>query len=179
MKKYKLDFGVREIGKFQFYSGVLVGLGYAFTFNFLLRLALRICNLGEYIDDWNLNYEINTFYYLLIGFSSVCFAFCFTTNLWMGKLFLKNSKRTLKYRKARVNSVWILFGTLMFLLRLFWFMAGLGITIENDFPLLGFMIPLFIYLYCWNLISGVFKSTKALLISLPVIMLFSVILSFL
>ncbi|CAL2062595.1 conserved membrane hypothetical protein [Tenacibaculum sp. 190524A05c] len=174
-----MDFGVREIGKFQFYSGISVGLGYAITLNYLLRLTLRTCNLGMDINNWSLNYEISSYYYLLIGFSSVCFAFCFTTNLWLGKLFLKNSKRTLKHRKARVNSVWILFGTLMFLLRLFWFLLSVDITIENDFPLLGFMIPLFIYLYCWNLISGVFKSTKALLISILVIMLFSVILSFL
>lgn len=179
LNKYKPNFGVSEIGKFQFYSGILFGLGYAFTLNYLFRLTLRICNLGMYIDDWSLNYEINPFYYLLIAFSSVCFAFCFTTNLWMSKVYVKDKRRKLKIRKAQFNSIWILFGTLMFLLRLFWYLAGVEITIENDFPLLGFGIPFLIYIYCWNLISDVFKSTKALLISLPIILLFSVVLSLL
>ena len=66
---------------------------------------------------------------------------------------------------AQINPIWILFGTLLFLLRLFWFFAGVSLTIEKDFAYLGFMFPIFIYLYCWNLISDIYKSKKPFLIT--------------
>jgi hypothetical protein len=105
-----------------------------------------------YIDQWNLDYEIPGYYYILIGFSSVGFAFCFTTYLWKSKPFATNRRKTIKLRMAQINPIWIFFGTLMFLLRMFWFLTGVELTIEKDFPNIGFMIPIFIYMFCWNLI---------------------------
>ncbi|WP_377715728.1 hypothetical protein [Pseudofulvibacter geojedonensis] len=121
--------------------------------------------MGMYIDQWNIDYEIPTYYNILIGFSSIGFAFCFTTYLWMSTPFVANRKKTLKLRMAQINPIWIFFGVLLFLLRMFWFLASIELTIEKDFPFLGFMIPTFIYLYCWNLISHIYKSKKSFLIS--------------
>lgn len=165
MKQIKSEFSINEIGKFRFYSGILIGIGFSIILNSLFRQTLRLCNLGTDIDQWNLNYEITIYYYLLIGFTSIGFAFCFTTYLWMSKPFATNRRKTLKLRMAQLNPIWIFFGTLMFLLRMFWFLAGVELTIEKDFSSLGFMIPVFTYLYCWNLISDIYRSKKAFLIS--------------
>ncbi len=78
---------------------------------------------------------------------------------------------------AQTNAIWILFGTLFFLLRLFWFFAGVDLTIEKDFAYLGFMIPIFIYLYCWNLISDIYKSKKPFLVTSLIIIIVGVMLS--
>ncbi|CAM4150463.1 MULTISPECIES: hypothetical protein [Flavobacterium] len=177
MKNLKPNFSIDEIGKFRFYSGALIGIGFSIILNSLFRMTLRLCNLGMYIDQWNLNYEISVYYYTLIGFTSVGFAFCFTTYLWMSKPFAINRRKTLKLRMAQINPIWIFFGTLMFLLRMFWFLSGVKLTIEKDFPILGFMIPIFIYLYCWNLISDVYKSKKAFLISSLIFIIGGIILS--
>ena len=164
MKKLKSDLTIIEIGKFRFYSGIVIGIGYCIIFNSLLRISLKLCNIGDNIEAMNwlniINYQLSFNYLTLIGFASVGFSFCFTTYLWMSKPFATDRKKTKRLRMAQINPIWILFGTLLFLLRLFWFFAGIELTIEKDFPYLGFMIPIFIYLYCWNLISDIYKAKK-------------------
>ena len=177
MKKLKSDLKINEIGGFQFYSGVLVGIGYSFILNILFRYILRLSNLGMYIDEWSLAYEIPNYYYVLIGYSSVAFSFCLTTYLWMSKPFATIRRKTIRLRMAQVNPIWIFYGVLLFLLRWFAFFLGLELTIEEDFSYLGFMVPVFIYLYCWNLISDVYKSKKMFLISTLIILVFGFLLS--
>ena len=41
MKKLKSDFLINEIGKFRFYSGIIIGIGYCLIFNSLLRITLK------------------------------------------------------------------------------------------------------------------------------------------
>ncbi|WP_159021488.1 hypothetical protein [Formosa sp. L2A11] len=181
MKKLKSDFSINEIGTLRFYSGIIVGIGYCLIFNTLLRITLRLCNIGDNIEAMNwlniINYEFSAYYLTLIGIASVGFSFCFTTYLWMSKPFATNRRKTLKLRMAQINPIWILFGTLLFLLRMFWFIAGVDLTIEKDFAYLGFMIPIFIYLYCWNLISDIYKSKKPFLITSLIIIIIGIILS--
>jgi len=177
LKKLKSDFTINEIGKFRFYSGIIFGIGFSLILNSLFRLTLRLANLGMYIDQWNLDYEILTYYYILIGFAAIGFAFCFTTYIWMSKPFATNRRKTIRLRMAQINPIWIFFCTLLFLLRMFWFLAGVELTIEKDFPILGFMIPVFIYLYCWNLISDTYKSNKSFLISSLIFIIIGFILS--
>jgi len=169
LKKLKSDFTINEIGKFRFYSGIAIGIGFSLIFNSLFRVILRICNVGEVFTDLNwanyYSYEFSTYYLTLIGFASIGFSFCFTTYLWMSKPFASVRKKTLRLRTAQINPIWILFGTLFFLLRLFWFFAGVDLTIEKDFAYLGFMIPIFIYFYCWDLISHIYKSKKPFVIT--------------
>jgi len=169
LKKIKSDFTITEIGKFRFYSGIIIGIGFSLIFNSLLRLTLKLCNIGTTITDLSwfniVDYKISTYYLILIGFASFGFSFCFTTYLWMSKPIETNKRKKLKLRMAQMNSIWILFGSLMFLLRMFWFIADLELTIEKNFSFVGFMISGFIYMYCWNLISDVYKSKKAFLIS--------------
>ncbi len=140
-----------------------------------------MCNLGNVITDlsWSnsYNYQFSNYYLTLISFASIAFSFCITTYLWMSKPFASNRKKTLRIRMAQINPIWILFGTFMFLLRLFWFFAGVDLTIEKDFAYLGFMIPIFIYLYCWNLISFIYKSKKTFLITSFIVIISASILS--
>jgi hypothetical protein len=60
---------------------------------------------------------------------------------------------------------------------MFWFLAGVDLTIEKDFAYLGFMIPVFIYLYCWNLISDIYKTKKQFLICLLIFIIIGFTLS--
>lgn len=176
MSYYKAKFTINKIGKFQFYSGVIIGLGYSIVFNFLLRFVLRVSNFGIYIDDWNFVYKINAYYSLLIGFASIVFSFCYTTYLWMSKSVLIGNRK-LKYRVVQSNSIWVLFIVLMFLLRMFSFFSTTTLTIQDDFPITGFLLPLFVYLYCWNLISRIYKCKKPFFIFTIMLLLLSLLLS--
>ena len=177
MKNLKSDLRIDEIGKFRFYSGILIGIGYSLVLNLLFRFILRLSNLGMYVDEWNLEYEIPIYYYYLIGYSSVAFSFCLTTYMWMSKPYATIRTKTIRLRMAQVNPIWVFYGVLLFLLRWFAFFLGLELTIKKDFSCLGFMVPIFIYLYCWNLISDVYKSKKKFLISLLIVLVFGFILS--
>lgn len=181
MKKLKSDFLINEIGKFRFYSGIIIGIGYCLIFNSLLRITLKLCNVGNNIEAMNwlniVNYEFSTYYLTLIGFASAGFSFCFTTYLWMSKPFATNRKKTMKLRMDQINPIWILFGTLLFISRMFWFLASVDLTIEKDYVYLGFMIPIFIYLYCWNLISDIYKSKKLFLVTSLIIIIIGIIMS--
>lgn len=181
LKKLKSDFTINEIGKFRFYSGIAIGIGFSLVFNILFRVILKMCNVGEVITDlsWSnyYSYEFSIYYLTLIGFASVGFSFCFTTYLWMSKPFACIRKKTIRLRMAQINPIWILFGTLLFLLRMFWFFAGVDLTIEKDFAYLGFMIPIFIYVYCWNLISDIYKSKEPFFMTSLIIIILGFILS--
>lgn len=181
LKKLKSDFTINEIGKFRFYSGIAIGIGFSLVFNILFRVILKMCNVGEVIADlsWSnyYSYEFSIYYLTLIGFASVGFSFCFTTYLWMSKPFASIRKKTIRLRMAQINPIWILFGTLLFLLRMFWFLAGVDLTIEKDFAYLGFIIPIFIYVYCWNLISDIYKSKEPFFMTSLIIIILGFILS--
>jgi len=168
---------ISEIGKFRFYSGIIIGLGYSVIFNYLFRFALRICNYGKYIEEWRYDYEISPYYYLLIGFASVGFSFSFTTYLWLSKPKARIKNRTLKLRFAQTSSIWVFFVTLFFLLRMFWFFASIDLTIEKDYRYVAFLLPVFIYMYCWSLIRSVYKSRKIFWISLLLFIIIGFVLS--
>lgn len=168
MKKLKSDFTLKEIGTFRLYSGLIIWLGFSIVLNSLFRGALKLSNLGMYVDNWSLDYEINSFYKILIGFNAIAFAFCYATYIWMSHPYASIRKKTSRLRMAQINPLWIFYGALLFLSRMFLFFLSTEITIEKDFPLLGFLFPIFIYLYCWNMISAVYKSKKPFLISIVI-----------
>ncbi|MFV9484911.1 hypothetical protein ACNI3T_13765, partial [Christiangramia sp. ASW11-125] len=67
-------------------------------------------------------------------------------------------RKKIKLRFAQVNSIWIFGGVMLFLTRIYWFLAGVDLTIEKDFKYLGLLFPIFTFFYCWNLIANVYKS---------------------
>lgn len=171
MDYYKPKFTINKIGRFQFYNGIVIGLGYSIVLNLLFRFVLRISNFGVSIDNWNFVYKIDAYYSLLIGFTSVAFAFCYTTYLWMSTPIFSYKRKKLRLRMASVNPIWIFYGVLMFLLRMFAYFSGTTLTIKEDFTVSGFLLPVFVYLYCWHLISCVYKCNKVFLIVTLIVVL--------
>lgn len=184
MYKYKIYFTIKQIGKFRFYSGIIIGFIYSIVFNYLLRLVTRLTNIGEYCivtaekNSWQnvINYEFSNYYLYLIASTSIAFGFCYTTYLWSSKAKLNSIKLTLSNRKAHYNSIFVLYMPLLFLTRLIMFVIGINLTIEKDIGYYAFLLPLFLYFYCWNLISTMYKSKMNILIyTLPLVPLFIIL----
>ena len=175
MKKYKSEFNVERIGRFQFYSGIVVGIGYSIILTFLFQLLSKTNNVTIALNNgnWNnlLNSKLNFYYTLFFGLLSVSLGFCFTTYLWMSKPSSGIRNETRKLRFAQTNSVFI-FGVIMLVLTRFFtiYMGfnydGFYLDLKEYFGLLAFLLPIFIFLYCWSLISKIYQSKKVLLISL-------------
>ncbi|MBQ0769329.1 MAG: hypothetical protein KBT58_08560 [Bizionia sp.] len=137
--------------------------------------------MGVYITDESwlnvIDYKFSYYYLALIAFTSLGLSFCFTTYLWTSKPFASNRKKTIRLRMAQVNAMWIVYGILAFLFRLFWSFAGVEITIVDHFKYAAFMLPFVIYLYCWNLISDVYKSKNTFLRTTLSIIIIGIVLS--
>jgi len=120
--------------------------------------------MGIVLDENNvfniLNYEISPYYYALIAFFSVSMSFCFTTYLWMSAPYASMRNKTRRLRMAHFNSVWIFYACSAFLLRMYMILIGVPYTIEEDYAVVGFLLPMVIYFYCWNLISDVYVVWK-------------------
>lgn len=181
MRKLKQKFSIKEIGVFRFYSGLIVGVGFSFVLNSLLRQIFRILQFNKaFVESSSkgiLDYNFSIYNLNIIGFTSVSLAFCFITYLWMSKLYSSVRRKTLKLRFAQTNSVWVFGSVLLFLTQMISFVDEAQISVESDYPYLGFMLPVFIFLYCWNLISDVFKSFKPFLISVLIFVVYGLILS--
>ena len=186
MKKLKTNFSISEIGKFQFYSGIIIGIGYGFILNFIFKLFTKITYLNTAINkgNWNntFNAELSFYYSLFIGLLSASFAFCITSYLWMNRPFNLNRKKRLKIRISQTNSLFI-FG-IMFMILVRFFTVYVMFNYENfDFDIndyfgLGiFIVPLFIFLFNWIFISKVYNSKKIFFLSLFILLLFGLILS--
>jgi hypothetical protein len=175
LKKYKSDFNIEQIGRFRFYSGIVVGIGYSIILTFLFQMLSKTNNVTIALNDGNWNNLINSkldFYYTsFFGFLSVSLGFCFTTYLWMSKPNSKKRNVTRKLRFAQTNSIFV-FGVIMLVLTRFFtiYMGfnydGFYLNLKEHFGFLSFLLPLFIFLYNWALISKIYQSKKILLISL-------------
>lgn len=137
--------------------------------------------MGVYITDesWSniIDYQFSYYYLTLIAFTSISLSFCFSTYLWMSKPFAIKRNKTIRLRMAQANAMWIVYGILAFLFRLFLIFAGVELTLLEDFKYVAFMLPVVIYLYCWNLISGIYKSKKIFLKTTLYIIIIGIIMS--
>jgi vacuolar-type H+-ATPase subunit I/STV1 len=123
--------------------------------------------------NWNnlINSKLDFYYTSFFGFLSVSLGFCFTTYLWMSKPNSEKRNVTRKLRFAQTNSIFV-FGVIMLVLTRFFtiYMGfnydGFYLNLKEYFGFLAFLLPLFIFLYNWALISKIYQSKKILLISL-------------
>ena len=178
---FKPSFTINEIGKKQFYLGLIIGLGYSIIFNYLLRLITLFANFSlsrknPYFINLE-NYDISQFMLNLIGISSVCFGFTFTTYIWLSKLNLGNKKLNIRKRYGQANSLFIIFTCFLFLIRLWNFFIQNPISLEKDFGLYCYLLPIFIFLYNWNLINRIYKVQKMILVIVPLIIIIGKLLS--
>lgn len=182
----KKDFKIEQIGRFRFYSGIIVGIQYSIILTFLFQMLSKANNITIALNDgnWNnlLNSKLDFYYTLFFGLLSVSLGFCFTTYLWMSKPKTEKRNETRKLRFAQTNSIFI-FGVIMLVLTRFFsiYMGfnydGFYLDLKEYFGLIAFLLPLFIFLYCWTLISKIYKSKKVILISLMIVGILGLILS--
>ncbi|MBJ6367516.1 hypothetical protein [Snuella sedimenti] len=175
MKKYKSNFSIDRIGRFRFYIGIVVGIGYSIILSFLFQMLSKTNNVVTAMNDGNWDNLINSklgFYYTsFFGLLSVSLGFCFTTYLWMSKLNFGKRSEARKLRFAQTNS-FFMFGVIMLVLTRFFtiYMGfnydGFYLDLKEYFGFIAFFLPISIFLYCWSLISKLYQSKKVLLISL-------------
>lgn len=79
---------------------------------------------------------------------------------------------------AQSNAIWVKYLCLMFLLRLLLNLIGIEILFEEEFGYYIFLLPLFIFLFCWQHISQVYVSLIPLLITLVVAVSIGFLLSY-
>ena len=120
----KAEFSINEIGKGRFFIGIAVGLCWAIVFKLFFKYCFGYGNLGVFVDDWSLDYELTPYIKLLNGYNSVGFAFCMTTFIWMSKLRATNRKKTSRHRMAAANSQWVFYAILYVLARLWVFIGN-------------------------------------------------------
>lgn len=186
MEKYKSKFNAEQIGRFRFYSGILVGTGHSIILTCLFQMLSKTNNVSIALNDgnWNnlLNSKLDFYYTLFFGLLSVSLGFCFTTYLWMSKPNSTKRNERLNLRFAQTNSIFI-FGVIMLVLTRFFTIymgfnyKGFNLDLREYFGFLAFLLPIFIFLYCWSLISKIYQSKKALLISIFIFGSLGIILS--
>ena len=160
----KARLSIYEIGKFRFYLGTFVGFCLSVTLAFILKASFLFNNFGyvmsgEYLLNKPLNGLIN-YHSFTISLFSISLAFCFTTFLWTSKPFSNKRNKTSRLRMAHTNSLWMFFVCAMFFLRAYAVSSASTMGIQGDFINASLLAPVFIYLYCWNLISNVFVIWK-------------------
>lgn len=175
MSKFKPILSISNIGKKQFYFGLIIGLGYSITLNYLLRLTTMFANFtfssqNPYFLNYE-NYNFSPFIINLIGISSVCFGFTYTTYIWLSKICLKNRKLRIRNRFGQANSIFIFYVCLLFLVRLLNFFIHNPIYLERDFKISSYLLPTFVFLYNWNSINKIFKAQKFLVIIILIILI--------
>jgi hypothetical protein len=183
MNRFKATFSIHEIGHFNFYVGILTGLGVAVFLNKLVVISLQLMSIDIYVDYesmyHNLQFGLNSYYLAFAGLLSVSIGFCSTTYLWMSKLRGSFKNKTRRLRMAQSNAIWVKYLCLMFLLRLLLNLIGIQILFEEKFGYYIFLLPLFIFLFCWQHISQIYISLKPMLISLVIAIGIGFLLSYL
>lgn len=186
MKKYKPEFNIDRIGHFRFYSGILIGFGYSIILTYLFQMLSKTNNITIALNDGNWNNLINSkldFYYTsFFALLSVSLGFCFTTYLWLSKPNSRKRNETRKLRFGHTNSIFIFEVIMLVLTRFFTIYMGFNydgfyLDLKEYFGFIAFLLPLFIFLYCWSLISKIYQSKKVLLISLLIFGILGLILS--
>ncbi len=186
MRKFKSEFTISEIGRFQFYSGLVIGFGYSIILNFFFQLlsktnrAISIIYRNTYSDP--IIWEPDAYYSTLISFLSISIAFCFTTYLWMSKPRKRNKKETRNSRYIQANSLFIYGIIMIFLIRLYSICIAFDFDeiyfdIKLEYGLFPFLLPLFLLLFNWGNIAKTYRTRKFFLISLSIIIPFGFLLS--
>ena len=182
MRKFKSDFSIDTIGKFLFYSGILIGAGYGFLINYLFHIFIKVgfYTNQEYIGwiergkydkaDFISIFDYSYFNESLISFVSLSLGFCITMYLWTSKPFSGSRRINRLNRAANVNTFFI-FGFIMFgLVRCFEIYCSHGLlgdyfSLKKYFGYYAFIFPAFIYLYNRLFFSRIYRIKKLFFIT--------------
>jgi uncharacterized membrane protein len=184
LKKYKSDFNIEQIGRFRFYSGLIIGLIFSLILN---QFFLNLIQLSDVLSAMSKGYwetpfsEKTTFYYSFFwSLFSISLAFSFTSYLWTSKPTLKNRRETRMNRIAQTNSLFIfglIFLSISRLLQFYIEFHYVDYEIKEEVGNLLFILPIFIFAFNWIYVSRIYKSTKPFLISLLIFVIYGLILS--
>ena len=185
MKKHKYKFSIKNVGRFRFVSSIVVGLTFSLILNKFFLYLFKIIHHLSFIlnkDDYPLVSQHSTCYnYLFWSLFSTSLAFSFTMYLWTSKPHLKNKRATRINRMAQTNSLFIFGIIFLSIARLVQFYIEfhyvVGYKIKEELRYWPFIIPLFIYCYHWNYILRIYKSTTIFIISIPILIVYALILS--
>ena len=91
--------------------------------------------------------------------------FLFCNQIWLG---FTNKIRTVKRRQRHAQNLvfYVVFLVLMFLARMTTIFVGLDIKLYEYFQISSYLLPLFLFLYSWIIVSSVFKINKQFFFSL-------------
>ncbi len=175
-----------QTGNFEFYSGILVGIGYSIILNILFQQIAKTRSITSAIREGNWKEFVNTsfsnFDLLIISTFSVALGFCFTTYLWMSKRKVRNRRKNFRLNIAQTNSIFI-FGLILFVLTRYstiysgFNYGNFDFSIKEYFGFWIFIFPMFIYLYNWSFISKIYKSSRTFLTTTFLCLVLSIILS--
>jgi len=185
LKKHKSEFNIEEIGRFRFFSGIIVGLVFGLVLN---QFFLHLIKMSDVLSAMTIGYwktpiskDPDFYYSFFWSLFSISLAFSFTSYLWTSKPYLKNRRETRINRIAHTNSIFIFGLIFLSVSRLLQFYIEfhyeVDYKIKEELGYLLFMVPFFIYFYNWNFILRIYKSTKPFLISIIVFVIYGLILS--
>ena len=128
-------------------------------------------------------FDFNSSFLFFLALCSSSMGFCITSQFW-----LLNNSREGKYSKFRsrvaIGQVNFIYYVLLYVLtRYLLVLFGIGFQNYNqllitEYTLTAYLLPTFIFLYNWNMISTVYQSLKAQLLSIPFWLILSYFISF-
>jgi uncharacterized membrane protein len=184
LNRHKSHFHIEQIGYFRFYTGIGVGVLFSLILDqFFLNLikmsdVLVAMNNGYY--NTPLNEKPDFYYSYFWSLFSISLGFSLTSYLWTSKPVLTNKRETRINRLAHANSLF-LFGFVFFsisrLLQFYIEFHYIDYEIKSEVGILLFMVPFFIFSYCWNFISRIYRATETFFLSLLLFIVYGLILT--
>ncbi|MFT5925359.1 MAG: hypothetical protein ACI9WL_000088 [Rubritalea sp.] len=158
--KLRPQFSIQEIGTKRFYVSILIGLFSTFVCNEFFRSITKLAQV-----EWHsvlgavpelFPYHSNSYYSILIALTSASFGFCFTVYMWLSKAYL--SKRlNRKRRHGQSLLLFAVFLVLMFFSRMMHIIICLDLVLQEGFNSAAFLLPIFLFLYSWNVVVSIYK----------------------
>jgi len=188
MKRIKPYLDISRIGKFRFFSGIIIYILFTLILNTLIRKFLIGFNsllsiISPSYRSFDFFYKLSTYESLFIGLLSSSLGFCFLIYIWTGKVVVKN-RINHRFRQAQYKSL-LIFGLILFVLSRFVLIYctfpfdGFEFNLKKDFGYLPFLMPLHIFLSNWNNILILYRVRVFLFLSFIITIIFGLILGYL
>ncbi len=161
-----------------------MGTGF-FLYVMFLKFRIITFALAPLMSGAENNYPVQEVSFanaLFLSLLAISLGFCFTTYIWMSNVFHKNFRVKRLIRISQTNSLFIIGLMSYMLFRHFTIIMTFNLTqidfnLVDNFGLVIFILPVFIFLYNWMQMIKAFRSMKALLISISIFCLLGLILS--
>ncbi|MEO9953409.1 hypothetical protein [Nonlabens sp.] len=168
-EKYRPEYSVKNIGIKRYILGIVYGIGSSIVLFILFGLFTQLSHVSiRYHDDFSMTIihdQFTNYYFVLMGLTVSSMGFLFCNQIWLG---FTNKIRTVKRRQRHAQNLvfYVVFLVLMFLTRMTTIFVGLDIKLYEDFQISSYLLPLYLFLYSWIIVSGVFKIKKQFFFSL-------------